>query len=92
MLDHRYQESFAGPWRKSCVFLECGIEVSPQGSFLRDELVSEVVLDVYLVAYKADHGYKIKWDESLTMCSCTCCVSVPKNQCQKTGEIDKIFF
>lgn len=29
---------------KNCVFLERGIEVSPQDSFLRDELVSEVVL------------------------------------------------
>lgn len=77
MLDHRHQGSFAGPWRKSCVFLERGIEVSPQGSFLRDELVSEVVLDVYLVAYKDDHGYKIKQDESLdsvflyVLCLCT---------------------
>lgn len=65
------------PWRKSCVFLECGIEVSPRGSFLRDELVSEVVLDVYLVVYKDDHGYKIKQDESIdsvflyVLCVCT---------------------
>lgn len=42
--------------------MERGIEVSPRGSFLRDELVSEVILDVPLVAYKDDHGYKIKQD------------------------------
>lgn len=72
MLDHRRQGSFAGPWRKSCVFLECGIEVSPQGSFLRDELVSEVVLDVYLVAYKDDHGYKIKQDSVFLYVLCLC--------------------
>lgn len=47
------------------VFLERGIEVSAQDSFLRDELVSEVILEVYLVVYKADHGYKINQNGSL---------------------------
>lgn len=49
-LDHLHQEFFGGkPWRKICIFLESGIEVSPQDSFLRDEFVLEVLLDVYLV-------------------------------------------
>ena len=59
---------FLGTWN---------IEVSPQGLFLRDELVSEVVLDVYLVADKDDHVYQIKQEESLdsvflyVLCLCT---------------------